>query len=821
MSLRNFTETAFERWSEFAVRHCWFVLLVVIGATLAVIPQLKNMWMDFSSEAYLPKHEQSVLDYDQFRFQFGYSGTGIIAIETSDSIFTLENLQKLKALQDDIEENVPHIEEITSLVSATHSSGEDSSLTIRDLVELWPETEADLPSFKKMVLDNRNYAGNLVSKDGKLTTLIIKPDNYTAEHGNDSLESLMDGFDDEPVDTSTRSTASQRPDSRENFLKPEEESEFAETLIEVAMQHESAGFHIHASGMPVVNFKLAIDLGMSMVKDMAIGMLVIILLLGILFQRASGVIMPLLVVVLSLLTTLALMPLFGVPFMGSTQILPTFLLAVGIADSLHILSIFYRRYDDGYDKNESIVYAMKQTAVAVLMTTATTAAGLLSFAFADLRPTQMLGIFGSIGVILALIYTIALIPALLAILPIAQKSNSETLNRTGKKITLWLDNCIVALGNIGVNHARKVVNISLLAAVLSGVGLFKLTMSHDPIRWYPEGHPVRVATETLDEKLSGSMTLEVVLDSGKENGLYDPAVLKLLEDIEQKAYQTHYKNLHILNTNSILNVIKENHKVLNSDNPAFYRIPDNREMIAQELLLFENSGSDDLEEVTDSNFRTARLTLMLPWNEVLNFGGFIQSLRNAFDASLQESQLENVSYKMVGLLVIAAKTLVVMLNSTIESYMIAFTLVGILMFLLMGGIKKGLLAFAPNIVPILFTLGMMGWFGIPLNLLTTMLGCIIIGISVDDTIHFMHHFQNYILTDNSSKKAIEHTLRMSGRAIAFTSIVLVGCFLVYTLDTFLTSIQFGILLSFAITVALFSNLLLSPALLTLFWKYTK
>jgi predicted RND superfamily exporter protein len=159
-----------------------------------------------------------------------------------------------------------------------------------------------------------------------------------------------------------------------------------------------------------------------------------------------------------------------------------------------------------------------------------------------------------------------------------------------------------------------------------------------------------------------------------------------------------------------------------------------------------------------------------------------------------------------------------MIYSCIESYFIAFVLVGGLMFVLMGGIRKGLLALIPNIIPIFLTLGMMGWAGIPLNILTSLLGCVIIGISVDDTIHFMHHYQDKVSRGSTPKEAIVNSLRMSGRAIAFTSFVLISCFMVYAFDVFTTSIQFGVLLSFSILIALFANLMLAPALLQTFWK---
>jgi len=816
MTLREKTEAFFESWSEVVVRHRWPVLIFVLGFTFSIIPQLQYMWMDFSTEAYLPQKEKTVIDYDNFRMQFGYSGTGLISIETEESVFTLENLARLKKLQTDIEENVPHIEEITSLVSVRHTSGENDGLTVKDLEELWPQREADIPAFKEMVLNNPNYLGNIVSEDGKLTNIAIKLNNYTDDISEDSsdIDSVMEGFDDE-VSGEEKHTL-----GREDFLKPEEETEFAEILIDVALQHEQDGFKIHTSGMPVINYKLAIDTGASLQRNMGIGVVILTILLFLLFQRLSGVLMPIMVVTLSMLTTMALMPLFNIPFMGSAQILPTFLLAVGIADSLHILSIFFLRYDEGAEKDDAIIFAMRKTSVAVLMTTATTAAGLMSFAFADLRPTQMLGIFGSAGVFLALVYTMALIPALLSILPIKRKAPKAKHKQSfGRRFMLWVDRVIYHLGEFGVSHAKSVFAGSVILALLSGWGASKLYMSHDPIRWYPEDHPIRVAAETIDDKMSGTMVLEVVFDSGKENGLYDPAMLRLLENAETIALEHQQPPFQIKKVNSILSVVKENHKVLHDDNPDYYKIPNDRGVIAQELLLFENSGSDDLEELTDSTFRIARLTMVMPWEQIIGVGDYLDELREKLNTAVDQSGLETVSFDMVGLVMIAAKTLVVMLTSTIDSYMIAFTLVGLLMFLLMGGFRKGLLAFTPNIVPILFTLGMMGWFDIPLNLLTTMLGCIIIGISVDDTIHFMHHYRKFIAEDNSPSAAVRKTLQIAGRAITFTSIVLVGCFMVYTLDTFLTSIQFGILLSFSITIALLANLVLAPALLTLFWKY--
>ena len=173
---------------------------------------------------------------------------------------------------------------------------------------------------------------------------------------------------------------------------------------------------------------------------------------------------------------------------------------------------------------------------------------------------------------------------------------------------------------------------------------------------------------------------------------------------------------------------------------------------------------------------------------------------------------------MTGLIAIFARTVNALLTSMINSYAIAFLLVGLLMFLLMGSFRGGILAFIPNVLPIIFSVGMMGWMEIPLNMLTAMAGCIIIGISVDDTIHFMHHYRRYAVQESDPRLAVRRTLKVVGRALVFTSVVLVGGFIVHVFDTFSAARDFGILLSFSIIVALLSNLLLAPALMSVFWR---
>lgn len=808
-SMQDRTEAFFEQWSEFVVRHCWVVLAIVLAITAMILPQIRHATMDLSIESYLSKNDPSVADYDAFREQFGFGSFGLITIDTPEDLFTLENLSRLRALHNDLEENVPYLADITSLVNVRRTIGRDDMLIVEELSDIWPQTEADLPAFKQLVLINPAYVGNLVSPNGRLGGILLEPNSYTssnenpADNGVTSFEEL-----DSDVDT---------PLTKEDYLTPDEEAAFVQVLIEVLDRHSVEGFKLYASGVPVVNYSMGRDMTDAMSRNMLIGLLLVAALLYLLFRRFSGVWMPLLAVSLSVAMTIALMPLFGFALNGNTQILPTFLLAVGIADAVHIQSVFYKFYDQGMEKKEAIIAAMKNTAVAVVMTSLTTAASLLSFIAADLIPTRALGLFGAIGVVLALYYTIALIPALLAILPVRRRAGNEDSSGSKNSLLALIDKTIFMLGDFGVRHAKAVVIFTLLLCVVAALGVAQIKFSHDPLRWYPEDNPIRVAADLVDNEMSGAQTMQIVFDTHQENGLYEPEVLQLLDDAKQHIEQRKINTTYAKEAISLLSVVKETHKALNNGEQAYYAIPKTREIVAQELFLFENSGAEDLEDFTDSTFQIARFSLRMPWTNAIGYEEYIDTLEYELEQIIEKSGQEHVSVKMTGVIVIFAKTLKAMLTTTIKSYALAFLMVGVLMLMLMGSVRKGVLAFIPNVTPVLFTLGMMGWFNIPLNMLTSTLGCIIIGIAVDDTIHFMHHYRKYAASEASSRLAVHKTLDVVGRALVFTSIVLVGGFIVHIFGEFVTSRHFGLLLSASISLALMANLVLAPALMTLFW----
>jgi predicted RND superfamily exporter protein len=317
--------------------------------------------------------------------------------------------------------------------------------------------------------------------------------------------------------------------------------------------------------------------------------------------------------------------------------------------------------------------------------------------------------------------------------------------------------------------------------------------------------------EFIDRELRGSSTVEVVIDTGRENGLHEPDALNRIEAAMRFAESFDEGEIFVGKAVSIVDVVKEIHKALNENRSSHYAIPQDRQLVAQELLLFEQSGSDDLEEITDTQLRLARVSLRVPFVDGMLFPGFIERLERGF----QEILGDEVAIHATGIGALFSRTFSIVNVTMARSYVIALVIITPLMVLLIGNLKRGLLAMIPNLVPIFLTLGLMGWLGIVIDNSTLLVGCILIGLVVDDTIHFMHKFQRCYEATADATEAVHRTLETTGSALLFTTLVLSAGWLVTTFSYMRNAVEFGQLALFATIVAFLADVLISPALMVL------
>jgi predicted RND superfamily exporter protein len=789
--VRQKISLAFESWGGFVARRPWPVLLATLAVCAGLIAQIPNIRIDMSTEGFLHDDDPILLTYNDFRARFDRDDSIVVGIETED-LYTGPFLERLRDFHAELEDGVPHVDEITSLTNARWTRGEGDRLIVEDLMEEWPRSDLEFEALRNRVSANPLYVNLLVSPDHKLTTVEIKLDTFVqtgvAEDGKPELR----------------------------YLNADETRAVVDSVIEIMARYESPEFRTYAAGGPWLADRIAFHVVSDFGRMMTLSIIGIGTILFVVFGQWRAVFMPLLIVMSSVACTLGLLPLLDLPYQAATQIVPVSLLAIGSGDSVHVLAIYYQRRRTGLPQAESIVAAFGHAGMALLMTSVTTATAMLSFLSAQLAPIGNIGILVPAGVMIAFALTMTLLPALLSLFP-------ERKPPGARRRLAFINRFVVGAGSWATRHTTATLTAAAVVGFVVLAGVVQVRFSHNPLTWFPEDDAFRISTERLNESLGGVMSVEVLIESEVEGSVQNPEFLRNLAaiaefnetynspDADNASLAGLNPDLRISKTVSVADLLKEVNQAVHENRPEHYVLPDTRELTAQELLLFELSGNDDLEELTDYEYKTARIRLRVPWTDATEYGEFMNGFIEEYDARLPET----VTSTVTGNMPLLVRTLTAVIESMRRSYIIAFLAVTPLMIVLLGNVRLGLIAMVPNLLPIAAALGLMGWFGISVDAFALLCGSIVLGLAVDDTIHFMTGFAREYAQTHDAQSAVERTLRTTGQALFFTTLILCTGFMGFSVGYLKNGEIFGIVTSFALIVALAADVILSPALVTI------
>jgi len=754
-------------------------LLLLLALITGLASQLQYIYFDTSTEGFLSPQHPAVQAYDRFREQFGRDELVIVGA-TSANVLTPEFARQFQSLYETIDRTLMGTEAVDSLLNARYVYGEDDELHVDDLFEPFPQSTTDFREILRRIDSNSLYRGLFVSNDLTMATIVIRLQYHAPD------PALEPG--------------------RAKALEDARTAVFLTDLNRILEQKREQGMTLYVAGSPVVTHLLH----QSMLTDMRTFSLWVIaaiaLLLGLLFRRISGVLLPLFVVVLSVVVTISLMGLFRQPLQLPTAMLPSFLMVVGIGDSIHFLSLFFAEFNRSGNKQEALVHALEHSGLAMFLTSLTTAAGMASFANADLLPVANLGVFTAVGVMGAFLITIIVLPASLRLLPLRPKGEGNSPHTAPV-----LDRLIDGATHISFHYPKTVVISCSLLLVVSLMAASKMEFSHNPLKWLPDSSAEKQSIVTIDQRLGGSITLEIVVDTGQDGGVYEPQFLHQLEQLGAQLAMFKTSQFQVNKVLSVTDLLKESNRALHDNDEAYYRLPDDRALVAQELFLLELSGAKDLFRLVDHDYRKARLTLTLPWINALLYAPLMDNLTQQFQTTLGDGYQVTIT----GLIPLLGSTLNSVIHSAAEAYVIALVVISLIMMVLLGNPKLGLISMFPNVLPIAMVIGLMQFNGVPFDMFTILIGSIAIGLCVDDTVHFMHHFGRYRERGYDTKAAISRTLHTAGRAMIVTSVVLCAGFLVMLLSQLNNFTNFGIYASLCIAIALLADFLLAPALMTL------
>ena len=741
---------------EWIVDHPWPVFgaaLLLTAGFLAAFPQLTTL-TDFKE--YMSKNDPAVQAMNRAEERYGSQTFFMVAVVAPDTIFTPETLAKIKAMREEFE-NIIGVEEAKGPLNAQIITGTEKALIVGPAApnEKVPRTPEEMEAYKKRVLGSRMVRDYIVSSDGRAAAISIK-------------------------------------------LKLDaDETAVAQRVIDIVEKYNQGPEKIYIVGLPYMSLVLNETMGKDLQLMLPLVILVIIIVLYLSFASLRGVLLPLLVVMLSTIWAVGAMALLGVPMTVMSFIMPVILVAIGIAYCIHVLNKFYEELAQGRPKREAVIETTLAMLSPVSMAGLTTVAGFLSLISSFLIPQRQFGAFTALGVFAAMTLALTLIPALLALLPPPKqkkKFREGTLSRA-----------LMAFEWVVIRHRKAVL---VAAAVVFFVFLFGTSLvrvESSEKEFLGEDHPVVQAMNVMDEHFSGSMQLLVEFDTGRRDGIKDPELLQRIVDFQE--WLEKKQGVRIRKTISLADLVREMNQKFHADDPSYYRIPDDRKLIGQLLLLFTFQGGD-LENMALQDFSAGEVTGLYPSvgsSEVVQLAREVQ-------AYLKE-HFSDVRAEMVGETRVYARFTSQIVVSQITSLLTSIVTAGLIVALLMGSWVAGLISLIPLVLTIVINFGLMGLTGTPLDIATLMVASIAIGIGIDYAIHFLSRFRREFRASRDVERALETTIQTTGRGIAYNALTLALGFGVLLLSGFKGTRDFGLLIALTMIISSISAFTVIPAVL--------
>jgi predicted RND superfamily exporter protein len=658
-------------------------------------------------------------------------------------------------------EQLPGIVEVNSLINAEKITGVADGIEINPVIDTAKIDRQFLQRAKASIVGDPMFEGVYISADQKVVSLIL------------NLRGMFSGG----------------TDSISNAF-------YSELMLLVNNENELAGRKLHVGGDIVTDASIEklMDRDLSVLFPISLLFSAIVLL--IFYRKFITTLVPLVPVLLAIVWVLGLKGWTGIPMTPISITLFPLIMVIGLANSIHIISHYRKIRPLALNSIE----AMKETLLRVMkpsfMAAFTTAIGFGSLVVSSVTGISQMGAFAAFGVMVAYFLSLLIIPSALVASKVfsneeRKKEQSKTMDSVLRKIN-WLNQ----------NHPWKISLAFLIVFIVMAVNIPRIRVEGSMASFAKEKTQLRSDIRFLDEKLSGINSYELIL-SGEENAFKNPEILDEIDGIEKELV----KNTDVLKVFGVSNLVKIINQALNEDKGEYFKVPETEQEVAQYLFLYEISGGDALSSFVDETYSTARITIRT--KQMTN------EKQKAFLANLNQitaSQLGMLTTEITGFGMLMNHINDNLIETQVESIIMALGIILGLMFLMFGW-KGGFLSILPNIFPIVFFLGLMGLLGIDLNMATSIIASVTIGIVVDDTIHIFYGQKSEMSLLNSPVQAISNTVLKIGSAIGVTSLLLVIGFGILTISESKFIADFGLLSASAIAAALFADLFISPILL--------
>ena len=771
---------AFRKFGEIQVKFRWLFLLAMFVITAVGLSGLRKFVAEDLQEDWFGDKEKIKLATDRFEETFGNEDVITVLVQTKD-VFDSDVLNMIDRLGNEMMETIPYARDVMSVVEVSVAKGTDDGMqVVTPFEDGIPDThtaegKAEMESIKKFLLSREAIANKLVSEDSTETWVIL----------------YLYGYGDEDNKARTGMYKAGRA---------------AHKLLDDP-KWQSDKWNLICAGTPYTECEETDVMQKEMSRNLISGFIAMIICLILFVRSLRGLIVPLFSTVGGIGVVFGFMSYFGIVADQNMMTIPILLgMALSVGYSIHYINSFKLHFRQTGLRKESVIMSVEETGWPLFFTALTTIASLISFALVDIGPLKWLGLTSSATVLVIFLYAIILIPVLLSF----GKDKTTEQNATMQKTTKT-DLAFESFGKRVLKHSKAVLIVGFAMIVVFIPGIFKIRVTLDYIEMLGLKIPYIARLAKLQDTQLGSVySYKILIEYPDVDEFKKPERMFALEKLENTLGNLSLtrKSNGKPRVKSVLDIVKETNRMLNGDDPAYYSIPDDEDLLTQELFLYEITGGSRLYDWLNADYNMAYVNVNLATYDSSQIASNIADAEKA-----AEELFPGAEVSAIGAVAEFAEMNGKIVRGELKSFAGSFIMIAAMLILVFMSIRTGLIGMIPNITPVIILAGIMGYFRFQLDMMTMTIMPMILGIAVDDTIHFINHVKYYYEVHGNYKDAILRTYLEIGKTMCMTTLIICAMFLIYAFSPMNTMHRIGMLSIVGLTAALAADYLMTPVLI--------
>jgi len=763
-------------------------LTAVIGLITVVMGYYASkVEMSYDFARTVPPNDPEMVFLNQFKAQFGEDGN-MMAIGVKDcTIYKLENFQKLKNFSNDIK-NIDGVSEVLSLPLMR--------VILKDTIEkkfyfepLFPDdiqSQQQLDSLLAVARDQKFYMGQLVNVDNG-ATLILAP-------------------------------------MKKEYANSVRRIDVTNTLIKIGTEFsEQTGIEIHYAGLPFVRSVMAQQVRKELSFFLYLSAIVTGVIMLLFFRSVRAVIFSMIMIGVVVVWTIGTIALLGFKISLLSGLIPPVIVTIGITNAIYLLNKYHLEYVSRKNKMEAIEAVVKKMGLATFLTNLTVAIGFLTLLSTDITVLREFGIVAGINIISLFVVSLVMIPGILSWMPEPTPKHLQHLNF---KI---LGGFVRAVDLLVHRHRMFIYSATIGITVIAIFGMSRLYSVSFMVDDIPEDSAIKKDLKFVEENFNGIMPLEIEIDlkTKRKKPLQSLKIAKTIEAFENSLDSITVTSRPI----SILTFIKASRQAYYRNNPEWYGLPTS-DMEAKYVLGYLKGQSDNsglFNSFVDSTYSKMRISMQMADIGSIKMDSLVNKvIQPKADALVTElkktlrSESDSVTVTVTGSSKIFIKGNKFLIENLTESLILACILITLSMAILFANARMILISLIPNLIALMITAGLMGFFNIPLKASTALIFSITFGISVDNSIRFLAKYRQELLASGFFvPRSVSESILETGKSIVYTSVVLFAGFIIFAFSDFGGTVALGLLTSTTLVISMFTNLILLPALIMTFDKPKK